>query len=138
MDRPIITCGAILRRNNKILLTKRNVPPFENHWCLPGGHIEKGETVKQAMKREVKEETGLDFSPKFVGYWDEIIPSIEWHAVVLVFEGSFRGKIIPQKSEVKEIKWFSEKEIKNLSLAFFHKEILEKYFYAKKIQKKHL
>ena len=38
-----------------ILLTKRSVPPFQGHWCLPGGHIDENETVEEAVVREVQD-----------------------------------------------------------------------------------
>lgn len=63
--KPRVTCGAIIEKKGKILLTKRNVEPYKNYWCLPGGHIEWGEKAEEAIRREVKEETGLDFKPKF-------------------------------------------------------------------------
>lgn len=121
------TVGAIIEKDKKVLLTKRNVEPFKNYWCIPGGHIEKGESVIKAVKREVEEEVGLDFKPEFFGYFDEICQEIDWHAVVLVFKGKFQGEIRINK-EVLEYGWFSKENIKNLKFAFKNKEILEEYF----------
>jgi 8-oxo-dGTP diphosphatase len=130
--RPKVTCGAIIKKNNKILLTKRNISPYKNYWCLPGGHVEWREKVESAIKREVKEETGLDFKPKIFKYYDEIIPKRKWHAVVLFFIGEAIGTIKTDKNEVKEFKWFSEKETKKLNLAFINKQVLKDYFRSKK------
>lgn len=131
--KPKITCGAIIERNGKVLLIKRNNKPYKNYWSLPGGHINWGERVEEAIKREVKEEIGLDFQPKFFNYQNEIIPKINWHSLVLFFIGKARGEMKLNKSEVKNLKWFSKKEVEKLKIAFFHKEILDDYFKIKKL-----
>lgn len=132
MKRPKVTAGAIIEKRGKILLTKRNIKPYRDYWCLPGGHIERGEKAEEAVKREVKEETGLDFKPKFSRYYDEIIPRIGWHALVLIFVGKVSGKIKKQEKEVKEIKWFSKKELKKIKIAFLNRKAIEDYFKSKK------
>jgi len=128
---PDTTVAAIIMINDadveKILLTKRKIEPFKDDWCLPGGHIDPNETAKEAIIREVKEETGINFEPKFFKYFDEIIPKKEIHAVVLVFHGSHSGSLIPSKDEVSQIGWFSLSDCISLSLAFKHKEIIESY-----------
>lgn len=126
--RPKVTCGAIIRKGKKVLLIKRNNKPFKNYWCLPGGHIEWGEKVKEAVKREVKEELGLNFKPEFFNYYNEFFPKIKWHAVSIFFVGNTNGKIKIDKEEVKEIKWFSKNEISKLKLAFENKKLLIDYF----------
>ena len=125
---PKATAGCIIYKGNKVLLTKRNVSPFKNYWCLPGGHIEYYEPLTKAVKREVKEEIGLNIKPKFFTISEEIIKNLNWHAVVIVFTSKFYGKLKIDKNEVSDIKFFSKKEIKNLKLAFKHKEILNKFF----------
>ena len=122
------TVGAIIEKNRKILLTKRNVEPFKGLWCLPGGHIEPGENAEDAVKREVREETGLDFRPVFFMKDIEEIPSLKWLAEVSFFTGTFIGDIKKDNAEVQETGWFKPKEIKNMEFAFNHKKILEKYF----------
>ncbi len=60
---PIPSVVAILEQDRRILLVQRAVEPGKGAWCLPGGFIELGETVPDAIVREVKEETGLECRP---------------------------------------------------------------------------
>lgn len=125
------TVAAIISRTREnetqILLTRRGFPPYQDHWCLPGGHIDRYEPAQQAVIREVKEEVGLDFNPDFLFYWDEIIPEMDIHAVVLVFSGNAKGDLSPQPGEVVELEWFSFNQIEKTSLAFQHNGILNRY-----------
>ncbi len=57
---PIPAAGAILFRDNSILLTKRKYPPREGDWCFPAGFMEYSESPAECCVRELKEETGLD------------------------------------------------------------------------------
>lgn len=60
------TVGAIITQEangqTQILLTRRNIDPYKGKWCLPCGHINLNENVKDAVIREVREETGLDLA----------------------------------------------------------------------------
>ena len=127
---PETTVAAIIfteENTSKILLTRRNIPPFKGQWCLPGGHIDQYESARKAVIREVNEETGLNFVAQFFEYFDEIIPDINIHAVVMAFEGSGVGTLKAQADEVSEIRWFSLDEARSLPLAFTHNEILDRY-----------
>jgi len=128
---PEATVAAIITNtresNEKILLTRRGHDPFKGHWCLPGGHIDEYETARDAIVREVKEETGLNFKAHFFGSFDEIIPEQNIHAVVSVYRGEGTGKLEPQPSEIEEIQWFTLTEALSMPLAFAHHHILEAY-----------
>jgi 8-oxo-dGTP diphosphatase len=125
------TVGAIITRqvqdHEEILLTERNIEPFAGQFCLPGGHIDGFETARDAVTREVKEEIGLDFSPKFFHYFDEIIKALNWHAVVIIFTGSASGTLTPQPEEVATIRWLELSKIPSYELAFKHNEIIQAY-----------
>lgn len=58
-DRPIVGVGVVVCRDDKVLLIRRGRPPRLGQWSLPGGGQMLGETVEQAARREVLEETGL-------------------------------------------------------------------------------
>jgi len=126
---PQTTVAAIITGTDtsQVLLTRRNNEPFKGYWCLPGGHIDRYELTREAIIREVKEETGLDFDARFFSYFDEIIPDRDIHAVVMVFEGQGTGTLDAQRSEVTDIGWFSVDEAQSLSLAFTHNKILDAY-----------
>ena len=125
------TVGCVIEKDHEILLTLRNNEPFKDYWCLPGGHIDFGETPEKAVRREVKEETNLDVEPKFLDYYNEFHKEIDWHAVVLIFYAKAEGEVKKDEKEVKELGWFTEEQIFNLKLAFEHKKILEDYFRKK-------
>ncbi len=128
---PKCTVIAIISRTvdhkEQILLTKRNVEPYKDKWCLPGGHINNNEAAICAIIREVKEETGLDFRPRFWDYSDEIIPGEGIHAVTLIFKGTSSGALINENSEVSDARWLLLDDIRNYDLAFQHDDILKYY-----------
>ena len=65
-DRPFVGCLAVVRRDSRILLARRSVPPGVGRWGFPGGMHEIGETILIAAQRELREETGVDAMPRRV------------------------------------------------------------------------
>ena len=109
----------------KILLTKRNVDPYKEFWCFPGGHIDAGETAEQAVVREVKEETGLDIQPQFMFNFKENIPHLNKNDILAVFQSEAKGLINISPAEVQEAFWAPVDEAIKLPLAFKHNEVLQ-------------
>ena len=134
---PKATVGAVIthpvKGNSYILLTRRNIEPFHNYWCLPGGHIELFEGVESAIIREVKEETNLSVKPTFLNYFEENFPEKDFHYVVLFFYGVGEGELLKQDDEVKETAWVNINEAMQKELAFCHNEVLS--YYNKEILK---
>lgn len=62
-DRPIVGCLAVVRRQGRVLLAQRSIPPSIGRWGFPGGMQELGETVHACAQRELKEETGIAADP---------------------------------------------------------------------------
>jgi 8-oxo-dGTP diphosphatase len=59
-ERPILGVGALIFREDYILLIERGKEPLKGYWSLPGGVVEVGETLEQAIRREIREETSLE------------------------------------------------------------------------------
>lgn len=123
----IKTAGAIIERDGKILLLKRaNTKTFEGYWTLPGGKLENNENSENAVKREVKEETNLDFNPSLFKLYYEDFPEFVWKAKTYIFHGKFTGNLVINE-ESSEFGWFSIGEINNMKLAFNHNEIIKEF-----------
>ena len=61
--RPLIGVGAIMLRRDRVLMARRGTEPLKGWWSLPGGLLEIGETLECAVRREAREETGLEVRP---------------------------------------------------------------------------
>lgn len=55
-----VAVGGVILQDDKVLLIQRGRAPFKGHWSIPGGKIEFGEDIKTALKRELREETGVE------------------------------------------------------------------------------
>ena len=87
---PATCVGAIATRTNELLMVRRATEPGRGRWSVPGGRHERGETLAEAVVRELLEETGLEgVCGPLIG-WTEII-SEEHHFVVLDFEVTILG-----------------------------------------------
>lgn len=62
-ERPIVGVGAVIFNHDQVLLVRRGHAPLQGEWSLPGGALEVGETLKEGVRREVLEETGLAVEP---------------------------------------------------------------------------
>ena len=123
---------ALLKNSEgKYLLLRRNpekYPEIGAKWDIPGGRIDPGSTLIDNLKREVKEETGLnlDKTPKLVGAQD-ILKVSGRHVVRLTYVGEIEGDV-KLDDESLEYKWFSAYEIHQLTekeLDSFFKELID-------------
>ncbi len=82
--RPETSVGAVVVRDGRILLIRRGRGPAQGQWSVPGGRVEFGETLQEAVIREVAEETGLDvICGEFIGLVERM--SDDYHYVILDF-----------------------------------------------------
>jgi 8-oxo-dGTP diphosphatase len=98
---PVCAVGAMIFQDNRILLVKRGRPPAFGQWSLPGGVVNLGELLEDAVIREVWEETGLSVKPVRLGQAVERIikddqSRIQYHYIILdyictVLEGTPRA-----------------------------------------------
>ncbi|XES76060.1 MAG: LamG-like jellyroll fold domain-containing protein [Candidatus Bathyarchaeia archaeon] len=101
-----ICVDGIYVKDSKILLLKRNVEPFKGYWHVAGGHVEENESLQDALKREFKEETGLDVKVgKIVGWRIEETP--DRIKIILAFEVTSAEGEIKLNSEHTEFSWFN-------------------------------
>jgi 8-oxo-dGTP diphosphatase len=72
--KPVAAVAAVMVRDGKLLLIKRGVEPSKGKWSVPGGRVEWGETLIEAVKREVREETGLEIEVgQVAGVYDLVV-----------------------------------------------------------------
>ncbi|MEM2896168.1 MAG: NUDIX hydrolase [Candidatus Bathyarchaeia archaeon] len=113
---PLVGVGAVIKKKGYVLLVKRRYDPGKGLWSIPGGLVELGETVQEAVKREVREETGLEVEViKLIDVVDNIIKDdqkkVKFHYVLIDFLVSVKGGKCKPTSNASEIKWFKPHEL---------------------------
>lgn len=105
-----VVAGCVIRREDgKYLLVQEKQPKVYGLWNLPAGHVDVGETIEAAAKREAKEETGYDVElGNKVGIYHETVDSPVRHAFVARIIG---GELTIEPDEILAVNWFSYDEI---------------------------
>lgn len=123
-----VAVDAIIIKEDKILLVKRENNPFKNHWALPGGFVNIGESVEEAVLREIEEETSLTASiTKLIGLYSKPNRDPRGHVISIVFSMKANGTPKAGDDASKTI-YFSKEEIQGLDIAFDHKDIIFDYW----------
>lgn len=117
--------GIVLRRNGKIVLIRRANEPYRGKLALPGGFVEIGESVEDAVRREVREETGLETEIiRLVGVYSDPERDPRGHVVSVCFLLREIGGSLKAGSDAREVIEIEPEKIKKEDLAFDHAEML--------------
>jgi 8-oxo-dGTP diphosphatase len=117
--RPYLAVSAAIFRDGRVLIVRRARPPAHGLYTLPGGGVELGETLEQAVIREVREETGLAIAPlELVGFRQAIARDasgrVERHFVILPFAARWIEGEIALNEELAEAQWRDPAELAGL------------------------
>jgi 8-oxo-dGTP diphosphatase len=115
-DHPVVGVGAVVVRDGKALIIKRAHEPRKGEWSLPGGLLELGESLQEAVRREIQEETGLDIDVgPIIETFDRVhrdeLGKIRYHFVIVDFVcWSRSGEAVPS-SDADGVAWVAAGEI---------------------------
>jgi ADP-ribose pyrophosphatase YjhB (NUDIX family) len=119
-SRPYLAVSAAIIRDGKVLIVRRARPPAYGVFTLPGGGVEAGETLHQAIIREVMEETALTIEPLGLAGYREAIArdadgKVERHFVILPFAARLIAGEIALNEELAEARWLVPSELAGLA-----------------------
>ena len=120
-DQPVVGVGAIILREGKILLEKRGNEPARGQWTIPGGVVEVGESLEDAVLRETKEETGLKVeAANLIDVVDQVHRDkegkIEYHYVIIDYTVKVKPGEPKPASDADELKWVPLNEVEAYDL----------------------
>jgi 8-oxo-dGTP diphosphatase len=133
---PLPGVGALILRRNSILLVQRGRNPLKGYWSLPGGLIEPGEKIENALKREVLEETGLIVRPKkLFEIFERIMPDAqgraEYHYILHDYLCTVVGGDLKAGDDAGRVAWVERKNLKDLQLTEGTLRVIERAFHPR-------
>jgi len=109
--RPQLAVSASIFRNDQILLVRRARQPGQGAYTLPGGRVEFGETLVEAITREVREETSLTIDVVGLAGWREVLPNpatgVTGHFVILSFAARWVSGEVVLNEELDDARWLA-------------------------------
>jgi len=142
-ESPLVGVGAVIVARNhdiaqhepqgypRVLLIRRGTAPLLGEWSLPGGVLECGETLREAVEREAFEETGLVVEPtEMLGVYERIIrgndPRVRYHYVLIDFLCRPVSGDLKAGSDAADVRWFTREELPALNLAYDANDVVRK------------
>ena len=118
-DRPFLAVSAAIIRDGRVLIVRRAGPPAKGIFTLPGGVVEAGETLEEAIIREVKEETTLAIAPVALAGHREVVRRdpdnrVSAHFVILAFAARWIGGEFTPNHELSEGSWMNPSDLSGL------------------------
>lgn len=117
---PVVGVGGVAILDGKVVLIRRGKPPMEGRWTIPGGTVELGETLVEALVREMLEETGLQVEPDgLLTVFDRVAREggrVQYHYVIADYLCHVRGGEPRAGSDARELALAAEDELEGFEL----------------------
>ena len=129
--RPFLAVSAAIIRDGKVVIVRRGAGVATGVYTLPGGVVETGETVREAVVREVREEVGMTIEPLEPAGYREMIAReadgrVKRHFVILCFAARWiAGEPTPDMTEIAEAEWRFPHEVDGLKTTDGLREIID-------------
>jgi mutator protein MutT len=125
--------GALIFEDGNILLVERGKEPLKGYWSIPGGIVETGEKLEDAVRREVVEETGLDVEPYCMfEIFERIMPDgegkPEYHYVLMDYLCRRIGGEPTAASDASRVEWVPEQNLRHYRLTEGTLSVIERAF----------
>lgn len=118
---PIASVAVAVRREDRLLLTRRKYEPRRGRWVLPGGVIELGESVHQAARREIREECGIEIEiQRVIDVEDRIFHDeagrVQYHYILIILWAEHRGGTLVPASDIDAAEWVREGDLESYDI----------------------
>ncbi len=116
--------GGVLWRENKVLLVQRAYNPGKGVWTIPGGYVDQGEQIGEAIIREIQEETGLRSEPQaLIALRD--LPGDKHDAYIVFLMHDLGGSLQAEPTEVSDLGFFSVEQCKEMNVAALSMSVIQ-------------
>jgi ADP-ribose pyrophosphatase YjhB (NUDIX family) len=126
---PVVAVGAVVWKDDRLLLVKRAFPPRQGMWSLPGGRQAAGETVHQAAEREIREEAGIEITLLGVAAVVDLIDrdqrEIRYHYTVIDMLAEWRSGEAVAGDDALDVIWVSVAELGKLDLPQLQRQVID-------------
>lgn len=123
--------AVIIDSEDQVLMTQRCVPPFQGEWVMPGGKIDLGEPIVEALKREVWEEVGLEVEVgELIDLFEHVTPGNDnYHFIIIYYRCTpLYCDVNHNRDEVAEARWVKRSELCQYKIPDGARFILGKIF----------
>ncbi len=132
-NQPVVAVGAIVFRNNRVLLVRRGQAPSQDLWAIPGGRVELGETLQEAAEREILEETGITIralDPVYTFDYIERDGSAppRFHYVIIDLIAEYVRGETRAGDDAADVRWVSAEDLANLKVSSKTVRLLKKHY----------
>jgi len=132
---PLVGVGALVVRRGRVLLVERAREPKKGWWSIPGGLVECGEPLEEALRREVREETGLEVQPlRLVEVFERILRDprgrLEYHYVLIDYLCRVTGGTLAPADDVSRAAWVAPAGLGGYRITEGTVAVIEKAFAA--------
>ena len=130
--RPLVGVGAVVWDGSRVLLERRGQPPAQGSWSLPGGLIDVGETAEEAVRREVREECGIDVTVgPVLGIFEPIVRDadsrVRYHYVVVDYLAYHRaGGPVQAGDDAAALEWVAPADLDAYALLPATRQMIER------------
>jgi 8-oxo-dGTP diphosphatase len=130
-SRPLVGVGAVVWDGQRVLLIRRDQPPAKGAWSVPGGLVELGESAEDAVRREVKEEAGIDVEVgPILGLFEPVEfdddGRIRYHFIVIDFLAHYRSGVLRSGDDAAAARWVRPSDLAAYKLLSVTQEMIER------------